>query len=461
MHKNACVTRFKREGWIRRKKESGIVKTFKGGFHIPENKYLAEHAEIEQMPIVPEYFVSLSQHIGKPAECLVAAGDVVVEGQMIARASGAVSANVFSPVCGEVVGIEKRCNAQGALVDYVHIKSNGEQNVVTLPKLENPTREQIIARIAEAGIVGMGGAGFPAAVKAQPREPVDTLIINAAECEPYLCRDNRLMVERTEEFIEGVRLLAEACNVKQVIIGIEANKLEAYSALMCVDGVVAEDQPRGESDIVVVLLKPKYPQGAEKTLVYACTKRVIPVGKLPSAVGCVVFSVSTAYAVREAVVNGTPLYKTVMTITGRGINTPKNVEVRTGTPIGAVVDFCGGLLEDTVKICCGGPMMGFSLIDTEVATTKTSGGFLALTEREINKVMPSACIRCGRCADHCPMKLTPMLIDFYTEAGDTENAIKYGALNCFECGTCAYMCPARRPIVQGVRISKMKAKEKK
>ena len=437
------------------------MRTFKGGYHVPDNKKLSENAPIEQMPIVPDYYIALSQHIGKPAACLVKVGDKVVEGQMLAEASGVISANVFSPVCGEVAGIEKRRNAQGTIIDYIHIKSDGRQEKVTLPVLEDPTREQIVARIAEAGIVGMGGAGFPSAVKGSPKEPVDVLLINAAECEPYLNRDNRLMIERTEDFIRGVRLLAYACNVQRVIIGIEANKPEAYSKLMCVDGVVGEGQPVGENDIEVQLLKPKYPQGAEKMLVYACTGRKVPVGKLPSAVGCVIFSVSTAYAVHEAVDKGIPLYRSVMTITGRGIATPKNVEVRTGTPIGAVADFCGGISDDTVKVCCGGPMMGFSLDGTDVVNIKTSGGFLALTDKEACLNQPTACIRCGRCVSRCPMKLTPMLIDFYTEAGDTENAIKYGALNCFECGTCAYVCPARRPIVQNVRITKMRAKEMK
>lgn len=437
------------------------MRTFKGGYHVPDNKKLSENAPIEQMPIVPDYYVALSQHIGKPAECLVSVGDSVAEGQMLAKAGGAISANIFSPVCGQVVGVEKRRNAQGMLTDYIHIKSDGRQDKFSFPVLENPTREQIVERIAEAGIVGMGGAGFPSAVKSSPSDPVDTLIINAAECEPYLCRDNRLMIERTEDFIRGVRLLAYACNVKRAIIGIEANKPEAYSALMCVDGVVAEGQPCGETDIEVQLLKPKYPQGAEKMLIYACTKRKVPAGKLPSAVECVIFSVSTAYAVHEAVDKGIPLYRSVMTITGRGIATPKNVEVRTGTPIGAVADFCGGITDDTVKVCCGGPMMGFSLETTDVVNIKTSGGFLALTDKEACLESPTVCIRCGRCVDHCPMNLTPVLIDFYTEAGDTENAIKYGALNCFECGTCAYVCPARRPIVQNVRITKMRAKEMK
>ncbi len=434
------------------------MKTFKGGRHIADNKHLTENVAIEQMPIVPDYYVALGQHIGKPAKLIVEVGATVCEGQLIAQADGFISANIHSPVCGTIIGVEKRKTAQGATADFVHIKANGEQTVEFMPPLENPTREQIIERVATAGIVGMGGAGFPTNVKIQPKDPVDTLIINAAECEPYLNCDNRIMIERTQEFVEGVRLLATACGVQNVYIGIEANKPEAVSALMKIDGVVDETGPICPGDIVVMQLKTKYPQGAEKTLIYACTKRKVPVGALPAAVGCVVNNVATAYAVWDAVVNGAPLYKRVMTLSGRGIGIPKNIEVRIGTPLNSVIDMCGGINDSTVKIVMGGPMMGFSLVNTDVATTKTDSGFLALTDKEASVSLPTACIRCGRCVDICPMNLTPLMIDFYANIGDWENAVKYGALNCFECGSCAYVCPAKRPIVQSVRLTKKQPK---
>ncbi len=437
------------------------MKTFRGGVHIPDNKSLSEKMAIEQMPIAADYFVSLAQHIGKPAELVVNIGDEVQEGQLLAKASSFVSANIHSPVCGDVVEVVKRKNAQGATVDYVHIKSNGKQDVKLLPALENPSRKEIIDRIAEAGIVGMGGAGFPNAVKIQPKDKVDTLIINAAECEPYLNCDNRIMIERAEQFVAGVRLLAVACDVPNVYIGIEANKMEAYATLVALDGVVGEKDPKKDGDIVVVLLKKKYPQGAEKTLIKACVNRDVPVGGLPAAVGCIVDNVSTAYAIWDAVVNGRPLYKRVMTVSGRGIGNPHNLEVRIGTPLSYIVEFCGGLKEDTVKLVSGGPMMGFSLMNLDVCTTKTDSGFLALTDKEASTVLPTPCINCGRCVNVCPMKLMPVYIDFYTTVGDTENAVKYGAMNCFECGTCAYVCPAKRPIVQSVRLTKMRMKEKK
>ena len=441
------------------------MKTFKGGFHVPDNKALTADASIELMPIVPDYYVSLAQHIGKPAEAVVSVGDEVVEGQLIAKASSFVSANIHSPVCGEVVEIVKRKNAQGATVDYVHIKSNGKQDRFTLPKLTAPTATEIVNRVAEAGIVGMGGAGFPTAVKIQPKDPVDSLIINAAECEPYLNCDNRLMIERANEFVAGVKLLAKAVNVPNVYIGIEANKMQAYNTLLALDGVIADDkkslEARKPGDIVVVLLKKKYPQGAEKTLIKACVNREVPVGGLPSAVGCIVDNVGTAYAVYDAVVNGNTLHKRLMTVSGRGVKTPKNLEVAVGTPLESIVEFCGGLTDDTIKLVSGGPMMGFSLANLDVCTTKTDSGLLALTSKEASTVLPTPCINCGRCAEVCPMRLMPMYIDFYTTCGDTENAVKYGAANCFECGTCAYVCPAKRPIVQSVRLTKMRMKEGK
>ncbi len=438
------------------------MKTFKGGFHVPDNKDLTASESIKEMPIVTDYFVSLSQHIGKPAELVVNVGDTVREGQLIAKASSFVSANIHSPVCGEVVDVTKRKNAQGNVVDYVHIRSNGKQDVDLLPKLDNPTREQIVQRVGDAGIVGMGGAGFPTAVKIQPKDPVDSLIINGAECEPYLNCDNRLMIERVEGFLAGVKLLAKAIGVQNVYIGLEANKMEAYDTLLAQEGVVNDKTPKQEGDIVVVLLKKKYPQGAEKTLIKACVNREVPVGGLPSAVGCIVCNVASAYAVYDAVVNGKTLYKRLMTVSGRGIATPKNIEVRVGTPLTAIVDFCGGLKDDTVKLVSGGPMMGFSLAGLDVCTTKTDSGFLALTDKEASTVLPTPCINCGRCASVCPMKLMPMYIDFYATCGDYDSAVKVGgAMNCFECGTCAYVCPAKRPIVQSVRLTKSKMKEKK
>lgn len=435
-----------------------FMKTFHGGKHIPDCKSLCDSKPIEVMPAMSDYYVCLSQHIGKPAVLCVEKGQSVSEGQLIATADGVVSANVHSPICGEIVDVVKRKNSNGAMCDYVHIHADGRTDVVTMPPLTNPTPDQIVERIAQAGIVGMGGAGFPTAVKLKPRDAVDVLVVNAAECEPYLNCDNRLMIERAEKFVYGVRLVAEACGVQQVFVGLESNKQEAYAALMSIDGVVSDDVPHKANDVVVSLLKPKYPQGAEKMLIYAVTGRKVPTGALPASVGCIVVNVATCFAVYDAVVNGRPLYKRIMTLSGDGVVTPKNVEVRMGTVLKDILTFCDGLKDDTVKLVFGGPMMGKTLVDTDIPTTKTDGGFLALTERSASSMLPTPCIRCGRCVEVCPMHLSPLYIDFYATVGDVDNAVKYGALDCFECGSCAYVCPAKRPLVQSVRLTKAKAK---
>lgn len=438
------------------------MKTFKGGFHVADNKALTMDVATEVMPDVQDYYVSLSQHIGKPSQLVVGVGDEVKQGTLIAQSSAFISANVHSPVCGNVVEVVSHKTAQGATAQFVHICANGNQDTDFLPPLNNDcSAQEIVDRIAQAGIVGMGGAGFPTAVKLQPKDKVDTLVINGAECEPYLNCDNRLLIEHAEQVVQGAKLIAKACGIENVVFGLESNKMQAYASLMAIDGVVGQDCPKQKGDVVVVLLKPKYPQGAEKTLIKACTNRVVPTQQLPSSVGVVVDNVATAYAVYQAVTLGKPLYERVMTVSGLGVARQTNLLVKVGTPVGKIVEFCGGLNEDAVKLISGGPMMGFCQIDTDYYTTKTDSGFLALTEKEANKALPSNCINCGRCAEHCPMRLQPMYIDFYANAGDYDKAVAYGALNCFECGTCAYVCPAKRPLVQSIRLAKQKIKEKK
>ena len=411
-------------------------------------KYLAKDKPIEPMPPSEHYFVALSQHIGAPAKPVVEVGATVAAGTLIARADGMISANVFSPVSGTVAGIETRKNKQGANAPFIHIKNDFKNREEFMPPADASDARAVRERIGEAGIVGLGGAGFPTLVKLSPSKPVDILIINAAECEPYLTCDYRVMLDRTEEFVKGVKILSSCLGVARTVIGIEENKMEAYEKLRAFDG------------FELILLEKKYPQGGEKQLIYACCGRVVPAKALPMDVGVVVQNVATALAVYEAVEKGKPLYERVVTVSGKGVAEPKNLLVKTGTLFEEALDFCGGISEDTQKLIAGGPMMGTSLYDASGVFTKTDSGLLALTGEEANVSQPSNCISCGACARACPMNLMPMYIDFYALAGDFKTSEKYGTNHCIECGCCANVCPAKRPLVQSIRLAKAKLMEK-
>ncbi|CDE71270.1 electron transport complex protein RnfC [Subdoligranulum sp. CAG:314] len=424
------------------------TRTFKKGIHFPDMKYLAKDKPIEPMPPSEHYFVALSQHIGAPAKPVVEVGATVAAGTLIARADGMISANVFSPVSGTVAGIETRKNKQGANAPFIHIKNDFKNREEFMPPADVSDARAVRERIGEAGIVGLGGAGFPTLVKLSPSKPVDILIINAAECEPYLTCDYRVMLDRTEEFVKGVKILSSCLGVARTVIGIEENKMEAYEKLRAFDG------------FELILLEKKYPQGGEKQLIYACCGRVVPAKALPMDVGVVVQNVATALAVYEAVEKGKPLYERVVTVSGKGVAEPKNLLVKTGTLFEEALDFCGGISEDTQKLIAGGPMMGTSLYDASGVFTKTDSGLLALTGEEANVSQPSNCISCGACARACPMNLMPMYIDFYALAGDFKTSEKYGTNHCIECGCCANVCPAKRPLVQSIRLAKAKLREK-
>ncbi len=424
------------------------TRTFKKGIHFPDMKYLAKDKPIEPMPPSEHYFVALSQHIGAPAKPVVEVGATVAAGTLIARADGMISANVFSPVSGTVAGIETRKNKQGANAPFIHIKNDFKNREEFMPPADASDARAVRERIGEAGIVGLGGAGFPTLVKLSPSKPVDILIINAAECEPYLTCDYRVMLDRTEEFVKGVKILSSCLGVARTVIGIEENKMEAYEKLRAFDG------------FELIQLEKKYPQGGEKQLIYACCGRVVPAKALPMDVGVVVQNVATALAVYEAVEKGKPLYERVVTVSGKGVAEPKNLLVKTGTLFEEALDFCGGISEDTQKLIAGGPMMGTSLYDASGVFTKTDSGLLALTGEEANVSQPSNCISCGACARACPMNLMPMYIDFYALAGDFKTSEKYGTNHCIECGCCANVCPAKRPLVQSIRLAKAKLREK-
>lgn len=422
-------------------------RAFFRGVHVRDRKELSKDVPIEAFPEPEIATISLSQHIGRPAECVVAPGDRVLAGQLIGKKSGRVSANVFSSVSGTVRGVEKRRGPNGALSDCVIVENDGKGETCALPAMPGFERADIINRVSDAGIVGMGGAGFPTDVKLMPKSEVDVLIINGAECEPYLTCDYRLMLEKTSEVVEGIRLLARAAGASEILIGIESNKPD------CVELFSRYD------DIRPIVLRKRYPMGGEKQLIYCCAGRKVPPGKLPSDVGCAVQNIHTAYATYEAVMLGKPSYERVMTVSGDGALRPKNLLAKTGTSYSAIREYCGAA-DDVEMFVSGGPMMGPAMLSTDAHTTKTSSGFLMLKKREVDVLSPRACINCGACAAVCPMRLLPMKIDFYAQAGDYLKAAEIGGVdNCISCGCCAYVCPAKRALIQSITLCKQKLVE--
>ena len=429
---------------------------FKGGVHPDGMKGLTANESVTVMPAPATLYVPLSQHIGKSAVAVVSPGQRVKAGELIGQADGAISSNVYSPVSGTVKSIEKRPTPTGK-AEHIVIENDGLYEETRLDPLVDPTPQQITDRITLAGIVGLGGAGFPTGIKLKSPVPVDTLIINGAECEPYITCDTRIMIEYAREFVSGARMLAQSLGLDKAYIGIEDNKTEAIAAI---NKHIAGS---GSDDIIVTVLPTKYPQGAEKQLVYGVTGRKIPTGALPSAVGVVVANVHTAFSTYFAVTEGIPLYKRIMTVTGGGITNPRNLWVSTGTLYNDVIEYCGGLKEGTrvVKMINGGPMMGTAVSGGTIACTKTTGCLLLMTDEEAFTGKPSPCINCGRCARVCPMRLMPMYIDLYTRAGDVDTAVRYGLNNCIECGSCTFICPAKRTLVQSFRLAKKQLKGRK
>ncbi len=423
-------------------------KYFPYGIHVNGNKALSKDSPILVMPSPSKVYLSLSQHIGAPAEPIVSTGDCVKKGSLIAKETGFVSANVYSSISGTVVGIEEIVNGLGQKQKYIIIENDNKNEEEFFPPLEDFSRESLIKRIRDAGIVGLGGAGFPTAVKLLSKTTPDTLIINGAECEPYLTCDYRLMLERANDIMEGIEYLKIATGAKDVIMGIESNKMDVikmYNDLF--------------PTLKICQLKKQYPMGSEKHLIYCATGRKVPAGKLPLDVGCSVQNIKTVIAVLEAIKENKPLTQIVLTVSGRGINSAKNIKVSLGTPFKDIIDFVGGMTESVEKIICGGPMMGKAIVNLCQYARKTDSGILFLTGKEIDARKPSNCINCGRCAKNCPMRLMPMYIELYSLAGDFEKAQKYGAMNCLECGSCAYNCPAKRPLVQNISFAKSKIKE--
>lgn len=432
------------------------MKTFKKGIHPVGNKEISKGFEITEMPAPKVLAFCMQQHIGSPAEPCVAAGDYVKRGQLIGRSTGFISSNIHSSVSGRVITVSQKHDALGNKSKHIVIENDGLYDTVFMDSLHEPTKEQIVERIKEAGIVGMGGAGFPTYVKLMPKTSVDTFIINAAECEPYITCDYRVMLDYTEKFLRGAKLLAAALGLNSVNIGIEDNKKDAA------EHIQKSAEALGISGIFVHLLKAKYPQGAEKQLIYAITKKKVPHGGLPSDIGCVVCNVHTALSAYFAVAEGEPLYRRVMTVTGKAVNKPSNLWVPVGTEFKSVIEFCGGESESdpAFKMINGGPMMGRALANENIYSTKTVSCLLLLSATEYSNYATLPCINCCRCSKACPMNLMPMYIDRDFLAGDLLGAKKYGAPACIECGCCSYVCPTKRPLVQSVALAKKSIKEK-
>jgi electron transport complex protein RnfC len=424
-----------------------------GGVHPAYHKDLAREAAIEAMPLPALLTVSMSQHLGAPAKPTVKKGDTVLRGQVIGEAAGFISAAVHAPTSGTIKAIDAAATAMGTKAATISIEPDGEDTWIDglagIPNWEEADAKTLITKVAEAGVAGMGGAGFPTNVKLSPPpdKPIDTLILNGAECEPYLTADHRLMVERAEDIWAGCRIIQKILGATTVRIAIEDNKPEAIAAM---ESAMAN----AEGDAGIAILKTEYPQGAEKQQIYAITGREVPSGGLPMDVGCVVENVGTTLAVWDAVVNGKPLTERVTTVTGTPVANPRNVLGRIGTPYSELLEFCGGLKGDAAKVISGGPMMGLAQPGLDVTTTKTTSGLLFLSPKETRTFSSMPCIACGRCVDACPMYLVPAELSQMLEAEDYETAEELNVLDCIECGCCAFACPAHRPLVQHMKQGK-------
>lgn len=430
----------------------------KGGVHPPEAKSQTADLGIEIMPVPDTLELILGQHIGAPCTPVVKKKDQVQEGDLLGTVPKGLGTPLHAPVQGTITalgmsGHPVRVSTPSVALAVDHAAP--ARQYAKQPWADTPPAE-LLETIRQGGIVGLGGAGFPTYAKLQPpAEPaVDTLVLNGAECEPYITSDDRQMREAAAEIVEGARVLLRILGIRQCLIGIEANKPEAIVAM----SRAAEAACSAEATISVRTLRVKYPQGAEKQLILALTGRKVPAGALPSAVGVVVQNVSTAKAVHDVVVYGKPLFEKVVTIAGRGIARPANLLVKIGTKIQDIVTYLGGLGPDLAKVVIGGPMMGFAVSSLDIPVTKTTSAVLFLTEEEIDTRPHGQCIRCGWCLEACPMGLEPKEIGLYVEAGRPQDTAQFGVFDCFECGSCAFACPAKRPLVQFVRLAKMKAK---
>ncbi|NTV14949.1 MAG: electron transport complex subunit RsxC [Desulfobulbaceae bacterium] len=430
----------------------------KGGVHPPESKGMTAGLAIETMPLPLELELVLGQHIGAPCTPTVARKDEVTEGQVVGTVTKGLGVPLHAPAAGTVSALGVSGHPMRVTTPSITIKTNPEIAPVQYSRQEwqGLSREELLPKVHNAGVIGIGGAGFPSHVKLSPpaNNPIDTLILNGAECEPYITADHRQMLEKSAEIVEGAQVILKILGISNCQIGIENNKPDAIKAMTA--AAAALSTPLAQ--VTVRPMQVKYPQGSEKQLIQAVTGRKVPGFALPSAVGVVVHNVSTARAIYDAVVLGKPLYEKVMTISGKGIARPANLLVKVGTRVSDIVAHLGGVTPQLAKIVMGGPMMGFAVSSLDIPVTKTTSSVLFLAEDEIDTATHSQCIRCGWCIEACPMGLEPKEVGIYVEAGRAQDTGQFGVFECFECGCCAYVCPAKRPLVQFIRLAKMKAK---
>ncbi|GHV07768.1 electron transport complex subunit C [Clostridia bacterium] len=426
---------------------------FKGGVHPDGNKSATRAKPIEIMPPPERIVLPMQSHIGAECEPLVRIGEAVRMGQIIGDAQG-LCAPVHASVSGKVLGIEPHPHLGGGKVMSVIIENDGldtpHESILPHGSVESLSPDELLSIVRGAGIVGMGGAGYPTAAKLESAKgKVDTLIINAAECEPYITADHRLLLEAPEELVGGIRALMKLLGLTSAVVAIESDKRDGIEQLR-------RTLPRKRSDIRIATLRAKYPQGGEKQIIKAVTGREVPSGALPMAVKCAVFNAETAAAIHRAVTTGMPLIRRVITVTGSAVSNPKNLLVRMGTPIGKVFDATGGFREQPYKVIAGGPMMGAAQFDLSAPVSKGTNALLAFSRDEEVREDEPVCVRCGKCVSVCPMRLVPVYLYMYERNDRTDMLEKFGVRDCIECGACSYVCPGRLYLVQSFRSGKQK-----
>ncbi|MBR0365750.1 MAG: electron transport complex subunit RsxC [Clostridia bacterium] len=423
--------------------------TFKGGFHVRDYKELTNKVKTASLPDCDTHIFPMRQHIGAPLEALVKKGDYVTVGQKIADSTAFVSAPVHSSVSGTVLKIEPYFHDSGSKVDAIFVKNDGQYTVCDEIKPKDHrsmNKDNLLKVIREAGIVGMGGAGFPTHVKLSPQQKVDYVIVNGAECEPYITSDHHYMLEEPDKIVFGLRIAMKILGLSDGHIGIEVNKPDGMAAI----------KSCGEfgDDIHIVELKTKYPQGAEKQLIKAITGRNVPAGKLPADAGAVVVNIATCVAIANAFQTGMPAIEKNVTVSGDAIKNPSCFRARTGIPVSFLIEQAGGFTAEPEKVISGGPMMGIAQYNTDYPVTKTTSSVLAMLHAPKTYDAESPCIRCGRCVAHCPMRLMPLKLAEAAHKDDIEKAELYNVTECIECGLCSYICPANKNLLQFIRMIK-------